>query len=272
GPAGIARVKGELLDALDPSGLAVLVADDPATPALRARTGARVLLVSGANAGAEADADVRAREIRLDAVLRPTFVLESAWGSGAVHLAVRGLHQVVNASLAAAVALAAGVSFDDVVSSLATVQPAAGRMEVVQAPDGLVVLDDTYNANPASTAAAVRALASVGEVHHRIAVIGDMRELGPMSNAEHAAIGQLVAEARVDVLVTVGHETPPMAATARAGGVAVIETADAAEACKVVPALVSAGDAVLVKGSRAIGLEAVAAALLADRRAEGDAP
>ena len=88
-----------------------------------------------------------------------------------------------------------------------------------------------------------------------------------MSHAEHAAIGELVADARIDVLVTVGSETPPMAATARAAGVVVIEAADAAAARTIVPTLVNSDDAVLVKGSRAVGLEAVVAELLG----EGDA-
>ncbi len=104
GPEGVARAKGELLEALDQRALAVLDAGDAATSGLVTRTSARVVLVSAG----EARADVRASAVTLDTELRPRFRLESPWGSGVVELEVRGAHQVVNASLAAAVALVGG--------------------------------------------------------------------------------------------------------------------------------------------------------------------
>ena len=104
---------------------------------------------------------MRATDVVLDADLRPRFRLSSPWGSGEIVLAVRGAHQVVNASLAAAVALAHGVPFDDVAAGLAAVAPAPWRMEVARTADGVVVLDDAYNANPSSMAAALEALARV---------------------------------------------------------------------------------------------------------------
>ncbi len=125
---------------------------------------------------------MRATDVVLDADLRPRFTLSSPWGSGAVSLAVRGAHQVVNASLAATVALAHGVPFDDVAAGLAAVLPAPWRMEVARTAEGVVVLDDAYNANPSSMAAALEALARVEVSGRRIAVLGEMRELG-----EHSA-------------------------------------------------------------------------------------
>jgi UDP-N-acetylmuramoyl-tripeptide--D-alanyl-D-alanine ligase len=257
GRAGVARAKGELLEALDDHGLAVLDAGDPETPGLAARTSARVVLVSAGSA----DADVRARDVELDADLRPRFRIESPWGGGTVTLAVRGVHQVVNASLAAAVALARGVAFDELAAGLAAVQPAPWRMEVARTPAGVVLLDDAYNANPSSMAAAVEALIRVPVPGRRIAVLGEMLELGDLSASEHRALGELLGAVAVDVLVAVGPGAAPMATAARAAGVAVTEVADAATALDAATGVAHDGDAVLVKGSRAVGLELVAAGL-----------
>jgi len=249
GREGVARVKGELLEALDGSGTAVLDAGDPATPGLMARTVATVLTVSAGDAAEDVVAsDVRATDVVLDADLRPRFSLSSPWGSGEVSLGVSGAHQVVNASLAAAVALAHGVPFDDVAAGLARVRPAPWRMEVAHTADGVIVLDDAYNANPSSMAAALEALARVEVQGRHVAVLGEMRELGELSGPEHATLGDLVGATAVDALVAVGPEAAPLAARARAAGVAVT-------------GYVHRGDAVLVKGSRAVGLELVATAL-----------
>jgi UDP-N-acetylmuramoyl-tripeptide--D-alanyl-D-alanine ligase len=265
GPEGVARTKGELLEALDAQGLAVLDADDPFTPGLVARTSARVVTVS-ANQGA----DVRAHAIELDDELRPTFLLETPWGSGPVRLAVRGAHQVTNAALAATVGLSHGVPFPALVESLGAVEPAPWRMEVSRAPSGALVIDDCYNANPSSATAAVGALAQVNAAGRRIAVLGEMLELGDHSAEEHAALGRLVAERGIDVLVVVGDEAAPTAAAARAiGGVEVYEAADAAAAAALVVPIVRDRDVVLVKGSRAVGLEAVARELTAVPAADG---
>jgi UDP-N-acetylmuramoyl-tripeptide--D-alanyl-D-alanine ligase len=272
GREGVAKVKGELLESLDAGGTAVLDAGDPATPGLARRTRARVVHVSAGAATAEGiDADVRATDIELDAELRPRFTLSSPWGTGDVALAVRGEHQVVNASMAAAVALAHGVPFAAVAAALATVQPAPWRMEVARTADGVVVLDDAYNANPSSMAAALDALARIDVPGRRLAVLGDMRELGELSVPEHAALGDLVGGSAVDALVAVGPETAPLAARARAAGVAVTEVPDADAALDAIAGFVHDGDAVLVKGSRAVGLELVATALRGTPPGEVDA-
>jgi UDP-N-acetylmuramoyl-tripeptide--D-alanyl-D-alanine ligase len=271
GREGVARAKGELLEALDASGTAVLDARDPATPGLAARTTARVLRVATGDAVGGVDADVRATDVVLDGDLRARFTLSSPWGSADVALAVRGAHNVVNASLAATVALAHGVAIDDVAAALATVEPAQWRMEVDRTPDGVVVLDDAYNANPSSMAAALEALARVEVAGRHVAVLGEMRELGELSPSEHATLGELVGATAVDVLVAVGPETTPMAERARAAGVAVTEVPDAAAALETVAEFVHRGDAVLVKGSRAVGLELVATQLRGAGRGEHEA-
>jgi UDP-N-acetylmuramoyl-tripeptide--D-alanyl-D-alanine ligase len=261
GPEGVARVKGELLDALPPHGLAVLDASSAAGPDQRARTVASIVTV-----GTGADADVRIGAVTLDERLRPRFRLDTPWGSATVVLAARGAHQAANGAQAAAVALHLGVPLDGVVDALARAEASAWRMEVVEAPGGVTVINDAYNASPVATIAALDALAALGGATRRIAVLGEMRELGALSETEHARVGRAVARVGVDVLVAVGPATAPLVEAAqRDAGTAltVHRVADATAARALVADLVAPGDVVLVKASRAVGLEAVAAALSA---------
>ncbi len=257
--ATIARAKGELLEALPAEGLAVIRVEDDREFALGARTAARRVAVA---VGDGDGADVRADAVELDDELRPTFRLHTPWGSGIIRLGLRGAHQVANAALAATVALAHDVPFAALQDALAGVDHAAWRMEVTHTHDGIVVINDAYNANPGSVAAALDALVGLPGAGRRVAVLGDMRELGEHSVAEHAAIGDLVARLPVDVLVAVGDEVAPMSEHAAVGRAAVTHVADAAAAVAVLERTTRPGDVVLVKGSRALGLERVAQALL----------
>jgi UDP-N-acetylmuramoyl-tripeptide--D-alanyl-D-alanine ligase len=261
GPEGIARVKGELLEALDRDGIAVLDANDPFTPALSARTRARVLTVS---AGASPTADVRAVDVVLDDELRPRFVLETPWGTTPVCLSVRGEHQAVNAAMAATVALELGAPLDQVAEGLAKAVTAAWRMDVVRTPEGITVVNDAYNASPTSMAAALQSFrrVAVAKRKRRFAVLGEMLELGDHARDEHERIGRLAVECGIDFVIAVGAGAQPIAEGARvAGGDKVIEVDDADGALAEVSEHARPGDAVLVKASRAVGLERVAEAL-----------
>jgi UDP-N-acetylmuramoyl-tripeptide--D-alanyl-D-alanine ligase len=260
GRDGIAAVKGELLDALPTDGLAVLSADDEYVETLRARASAPVLTV-----GQAVGADVRASGIAIDADLRATFRLDSPWGSADVSLAVRGAYQVANAAQAATVALHLGVPLDAVVAALAAAGTAAWRMEVATSADGVVVLNDAYNASPTSMGAAIDTFGRLPVAGRRIAVLGAMLELGAIAGAEHARIGELLADADVSTLVTVGPGTEELAAAAAGRGVTVHRTPDRDAAIHIVRTMVQPGDAVLVKASRLVGLEQVADALLQTR-------
>jgi UDP-N-acetylmuramoyl-tripeptide--D-alanyl-D-alanine ligase len=262
GRAGVATVKGELLEALPADGVAILDAGDQHTPALARRTSARVLRVG---LGAHSEADVRASNVALDEQLRPSFRLTTPRGSVAVRLRVRGEHQVLNAAMAAAAALEVGVPLADVAAGLAEAEGAAWRMELLHTADGVAVLNDAYNASPTSTRAALRALARLPVAGRRMAVLGEMRELGAESDAAHADMGRVAVECGVDVLVVVGAEARPVGSGARAaahGSVEVIEVSDAAVALDTITRRAKPGDAVLVKASRAVGLERVAEALV----------
>ena len=267
GPDGIAAAKGELLEALPAEGLAILNADCASAAALAARTRARV-----ARVGRAAGADVRIVGLTVDARVRPRFTLVTPAGAAPVTLALHGEHQATNAAMAAAAALEVGVPLDAAAAGLANARPAARRMEVGRTPDGVLLINDAYNSSPSSATAALRALGQVDASGRRIAVLGEMLELGAHGPDAHAELGTLAAAVGVDVLITVGEGAGPIAVTARTGGVSVVESPDPCAAVLVVRSAVRSGDVVLVKASRAIGLDVVADALLHPGRAPNQTP
>jgi UDP-N-acetylmuramoyl-tripeptide--D-alanyl-D-alanine ligase len=195
---GVARAKGELVAALPTSGLACLNFDDPRVRAMASLTACPVM---GYAVGA--DADVRADDVTLDRDLRARFRLSSPWGQTDVRLALRGVHQVANALAAATVALWCGVSIDAVAAALAVSQGSPWRMEVHHVPGGPVLVDDCFNAVPASAEAALRSLAALpGE--RKLALLGLMAELGDRSESEHRRIALVAQELGIEV---VGYET-----------------------------------------------------------------
>ncbi|MBS43160.1 MAG: UDP-N-acetylmuramoyl-tripeptide--D-alanyl-D-alanine ligase [Nocardioides sp.] len=276
----IAAAKGEIVEALptaDEGGVAVLNADDVLVAAMASRTRARVLTF-----GAGPDADLTWRGVELDDRGRPRFELGHAGEWAPVVLRQTGEHQVLNAAAAAGLALALGMSLTDVAARLSSAEAAsAWRMALEERADGLLVLNDSYNANPESTAAAVRSLAQLGRARtgRTIAVLGEMLELGDGRVAGHREVGEGVADAGIDVLVTVGEVAEDVALGAReAPGEApgeVILTAGRAEATAWLRNNATADDVVLVKASRGAALDQVAADLLsthADEPAGTDGP
>jgi UDP-N-acetylmuramoyl-tripeptide--D-alanyl-D-alanine ligase len=248
----IAAAKGELVEALPAAadgGVAVLNADDPRVRAMAARTTARVVLV-----GEAADAEVRAAEVTLDDRGRPAFVLVTPEGSVPVRLGLTGRHQVGNALAAAAVALELGLPLAELATALGELRlVSTRRMDVFDRPDGVTVIDDSYNANPASMTAALRALADFGPDRRTVAVLGYMAELGEFERQGHDEVGRLAADLGVDRLFVVGESAAPIHHGASAvkawGGVSVLVT-DQAEAVAALRAALRPGDVVLVKGSR----------------------
>jgi UDP-N-acetylmuramoyl-tripeptide--D-alanyl-D-alanine ligase len=237
---GVARAKSELVAALPDSGVAVLNFDDPRVEAMGSQCGCPVLGYSVAGVD---EAEVRAEDVTLSDGLRPRFHLVTPWGEGDVRLSLAGVQQVSNALAAAAVALWCGVGFDQVVEALAAVEAPALRMEVRRLDDGPALIVDCYNANPASTEAALRSLAALA-ADRRVALLGLMAELGGATDGEHRRLAGLAEELGIEV---VGYETDLYGA-ARVDGV------DAAVALL---RGVGPGDAVLVKGSRVARLEDV---------------
>jgi UDP-N-acetylmuramoyl-tripeptide--D-alanyl-D-alanine ligase len=269
GPVGsldaIARAKGELLERIRPDGAAVLNADDAQVAAQAPRFAGRVVWF-----GTDERAEVRAEEIESSG-RGSRFRLVTPEGREAIALECPGRHQVWNALCAVAAARAAGGSdardgglLRAAREGLAGFRPVAGRMALRPNAAGVELLDDSYNANPVSTEAALRALEDLG-AGRRVAVLGDMLELGRDAEALHERVGAAAARAGVDLLVAVGELSRATARAARGEGVSeVVEVPDAKAAAALVPQRVRGGDAVLVKGSRGVGLERVVAALLGE--------
>jgi UDP-N-acetylmuramoyl-tripeptide--D-alanyl-D-alanine ligase len=245
----IAQAKGELVEALPADGLAVLNGDDPLVAAMASRTKADVWTV-----GLSEGCDVRAVGVRLDENGRAAYTLKTADGETAVTLRVAGAHQVGNSLAAAAVALRAGMPVAECGPALSRLGLVSSRrMDVFSRADGVTVIDDSYNANPASMAAALQALADLAGNRRTVAVLGYMAELGGFEKDGHEQVGRLAAELGVDLLVAVGAEAAPIRAGAtsvdRWGGESV-QVSDQDEAAAAVLSRLRPGDVVLVKGSR----------------------
>ncbi|MGY4683299.1 UDP-N-acetylmuramoyl-tripeptide--D-alanyl-D-alanine ligase [Micromonospora aurantiaca (nom. illeg.)] len=260
----IALAKGELVEALPDDGLAVLNADDPRVDAMASRTRARVVRY-----GESERADVRAVDVTLDGRGRPSYTLVTPEGSAPVRLGLTGRHQVSNSLAAAAVGRELGLPLPDLAAALNELGlVSTRRMDVFERPDGVTVIDDSYNANPASTGVALRALASMRGDGRTVAVLGYMAELGDFELQGHQQVGRLAAELGVDRLLVVGEPAAPIHEGATAvgnwGGESVLLT-DQAAAVEVLRSELRPGDVVLVKGSRYRTWE-VADALRADAR------
>jgi UDP-N-acetylmuramoyl-tripeptide--D-alanyl-D-alanine ligase len=241
GLEGVARAKGELVEALPAGGTAILNADDQAVATMAGRTTANVVTF-----GRSEHVDVRIDHVQLDGLARPRFVANTPWGAVPVRLAVSGVHMAMNAAAALAVAGVIGVDLTPAAAALGSANVSSMRMQVVSVDAGGVVINDAYNANPTSMTAALEALANV-DARRRVAVVGPMAELDEPGPAHREIATQ--AEGLGIELIAVGTDWY---------GVAPVELADVVAAL----APVETGTAVLVKASRAVGLESVAAALI----------
>lgn len=235
---GVARAKRELVEALPASGTAILNADDERVAAMASHTPAAVVTYGRAG-------EVRLGAVELDELARPSFRVDTPWGSADVRLAVSGEHMAVNAAAALAVVGVVEGSIDAAVAALASAAVSGGRMEVVRAAGGAVIVNDAYNANPDSMRAALAALARM-RATRRVAVLGVMAELDDPVGG-HLAVAERARELGIELMAT-GTElygVPPVDDPVAALGA------------------LAEGDAVLVKASRVAGLDRLAAALLA---------
>ena len=246
----IADAKAEILEGLKPGGTFVANADDPRVAAIAERHRGRVVRF-----GRAAGADVSARDV----VVEPEgsrFVLTTPEGEAAVRLSVAGPHQVANFLAAAAIGFAVGVTPSECAAASVDLRPAAHRGVVRRHASGALLYDDAYNANPSSMKAGLETLAAL-PASRRIAVLGDMLELGPEEERWHRETGAAAAR-RADLIVCVGSRARVIGEGAAAAGFpesAIERFASPEEAAARLAGLLRAGDAVLFKASRAIGLE-----------------
>jgi len=255
--AGVAKEEGTLAEQLPAGGVLFMNGDNEWTPQIVHRTRARAVRV-----GIGDNNDWRASNIRL-ANQGVAFRVETRGAdfSGEYRINLLGRHQVVNALLAMAVGAELGLSRAEIERGLAECQPAKMRMQLWEA-NGVRVLDDAYNANADSMLAALQTLQDMPCKGRRVAVLGDMAELGSHSEEAHLEVGRRVAESGVGQLFAIGKMAAVIAKAAREAGLnRVFEFLDAESAALAVKSFVKAGDVVLVKASRAARLERISEAL-----------
>lgn len=254
----VADAKAELVEALPADGVAVLNADDPRVRAMAKRTEAKVVTY-----GLTPEALVSASEVHSAGLAGVSFRLHHAGETVTVQLPLAGQHNVSNALAAAAVGIECGLTLQDVGEGLAGVQPSGLRMQVEHLDRGVTLINDAYNAAPASMEAALKTLAEV-KAPRRIAVLGDMLELGAYCQEAHVEVGHVCASLDIDRLITVGPRARRIAEGAIAAGMeaeAVTSVEDAEEAAALLIGELQTGDTVLLKASRGLELERIAQAL-----------
>jgi UDP-N-acetylmuramoyl-tripeptide--D-alanyl-D-alanine ligase len=250
---GVMHAKGELLDKIDPKGKAVLNADDPMVRKLARRARCEILLY-----GTGEDAAIRAENIaanprgnRFDLILPD--------GQVAVDLKIPGRFMVLNALAAAAVGHVVGVPIAEIKGGLETFAPVQGRLNILSTRSGIHLIDDTYNANPGSMAAALATLEELRKCRRAFFVVGDMRELGQQSQALHVELGALAARSGITALFVTGEFSQSVAEGAGAAGLDArhIIAGSKDELLKQLLRTLEPGDWVLVKGSRAMAMEEI---------------
>jgi UDP-N-acetylmuramoyl-tripeptide--D-alanyl-D-alanine ligase len=253
---GVADAKAELYRRLRPSGTAVVNADDPHVAAAAAAFPGRKLPF-GATTGQEVS--VRGSEIADRGLGGVEMQLGIDGRATRVRLGVPGRHNVTNALAAAAAAHALGVDIESIRRGLEAFRPPGMRMEVSALPGGVTVLNDAYNANPASMAAALRTLAATA-AGRRVAALGEMRELGVAAASAHRELGVQAAGAGLDGLFLLGAHAADVRAGAETAGLGperIVEADTHQELAARLRAFLRPGDLLLLKGSRGAAMEEV---------------
>lgn len=259
----IASAKSELVRAVPADGRVFLNGDDALSVAMVTQASAPVVTY-----GLGAELDVRAVDVTIADDGTPAFTLVTPEGDAGVRLPALGRHNVYNAVAAAAVGVYLGLSVDDIVLGLQEASFSKWRMETFESASGVTVINDAYNANPTSMRAALSALDDAPTNGVRIAVLGDMGELGSLSELAHFELGETVARSSADALVTVGELARRIAEGAVVAGMPredVRPCATADEASEVLDDMIGPGDTVLIKASRMMGLEAIVERIMKPR-------
>ncbi len=256
---GVAAAKGEIFDRLGEYDVAVINADQPWAKQWRKRAAAATVL----DFGLEQAAAISARDIQSRGVEGVSFTASTPVGDMAMRLALPGVHNVSNALAAVAVGLACDISLLEIRDGLESLQPVDGRLRAMRSSQGVVVIDDCYNANPGSVRAAIDMLAACPG--QRTLVLGAMLELGANSSALHREVGEYALAAGIERLWGVG---PELEVSVNAFGSNGRYFENRAAAVSALPGQFGAGDTVLVKGSRSAGMEQILRALLPALKAQ----
>lgn len=257
----IAKAKSELIEVLGDTGVAVLNGDCPYTARMKEIAKGRSVLF-----GLEDGNEVRGLNVRNLGKDGTEFTVEYGGRSFDVYVPIPGMHHVYNALAAAGCALASGLDMRSVADGLREVELTAQRMQITETPLGITVIDDTYNASPASMSAALKVLKNMGGTHRRtIAVLGNMLELGRIAEEAHENLGKEVVELSIDVLITVGDLASLAGQEAMRLGMSrdrVFMFPKKNLAIDTLRNLVQQGDVILTKGSRSMEMEEISKALV----------
>lgn len=260
----IKEEKGKLLESLDEQGIAILNADDQEVMSLTRTVRGRVITF-----GFGAEADVRGTQVESCGVQGMTFQLSFRGESLPVQLPILGVHNVSNALAAAAVGLGLGLNLPQIQEGLHRYSPVPRRMERLHIEQEVLILNDSYNANPASLRAAIAVLRALPKKRKHLLVVGDMLELGPETYKLHEDVGKELPTSSVDRLITVGSRAAWIAKGARATGMPdahIKVCADHEEAFQHLSNLLEAGDTILIKGSRGMQMWKITEKLLTQRK------
>ena len=250
----LALAKSELLQELPRQGKAVINADDEYADFLRGMSSAPVVTY-----GCGREADVRAEDIDMDDEGKAAFTLIMKGGDRTkVAVPLPGRYNVENALAAAAVGEIMGMDVDDIAAGIGKAKLTRWRMEMISKPEQITIINDAYNANPVSMRSALMAFGDISRTKRAIAVLGDMGELGPVSDKAHLEVGKMAVSYGTDILITVGRRARKTAQAARENGLpkgSVFATNDVDRAAEILRVIIEPGDVVLIKGSRFLGLE-----------------
>lgn len=260
---GVAAAKGELFEEMAPTAAVAVNADDGRVAEVARRTGWTDSGRRSIRYGVEAPAEIRAEAIAEEGG-ELNFTLVIGGDRVPVHLAVPGRFMVVNAVAAAAAGHLLGLTPAEIAAGLGDFRPVDGRMRIRRTESGVRIIDDTYNANPGSMAAAIGTLKSLAGAGRSILVIGDMYELGAQAEALHREVGAAAAEAGIRRLYVVGKYAKTVAGGASAAGMKhrQIVTGSREDVTRALADALRPGDWVLIKGSRAMGMETIIHALI----------
>ena len=252
----IADAKGELLEQARPDDVLVANADDARVMARARRFAGRLVTF-----GVETDADVRAREVEMRGLEGTRAIVQTPAGEFRVQSPLLGVGNLANMLAATAVAVTLGVPLDAIAERVSALRPAHHRGELLRLPGGITLIDDSYNSSPAALKQSLETVGIASGSARKIAVLGEMLELGGHAARLHQECGRAAAAAGLQLLIAVGGDAArELADAARAAGMApatVTHVSSHAEATALALQRVRAGDLVLVKGSRGIGLDAV---------------
>lgn len=263
----IAEAKAELIDALSVNGIAILNADDPRVSAMASRAPGRVIRYGYAE-----NSDVRIVDVRLGSDARPTATMVVGDVRFDVRIGLVGAHQVINAATAMSVALAVNLDLATAALALEDVAPGKHRMSILSVGT-IRLIDDCYNASPKSMTAALEVLQATAVLGKSVAIVGDMLELGEMTESAHLQLGREIAASGARCVIAVGKQADKVRAGAVSAGMSdsmIFVAPDALVATRVAVEIVQPRETILIKGSRGIGLEKVVDGLLARFKTDGD--